>query len=239
MNKTYAFTDLHGMYSLWKQIKEYCDETDTLIFLGDACDRGEDGIKIIKELLQDKRVIYLKGNHEKFLEDFGGDVMCGFLQSAYLWRGNGGFPTIKDFEKISDENTQLWFLRKISQLPLKMEYVNKKGQKILLSHAGYTPTLEPTNSEDFLWDREHCYQSWWPIEEEHKNTYVVHGHTPTYYLKRLIFSMGNDFIQETEKSPIIYCQGHKIGLDLASFESKAVILFDLDELKVEKVFTTK
>ena len=69
MNKTYAFTDLHGMYPLWEQIRDFCDESDKLIFLGDACDRGDDGLKIIKELLQDKRVTYIKGNHEDFLED--------------------------------------------------------------------------------------------------------------------------------------------------------------------------
>lgn len=34
MNKTYAITDLHGMWNLWEQISEYCDETDTIYFLG-------------------------------------------------------------------------------------------------------------------------------------------------------------------------------------------------------------
>ena len=33
MNKVYACSDLHGMYNLWKQIKEYCDETDTIYYL--------------------------------------------------------------------------------------------------------------------------------------------------------------------------------------------------------------
>jgi serine/threonine protein phosphatase 1 len=67
MYKTYAFSDVHGIYDLWAQIRDYCDETDTIYFLGDACDRGEDGIRIIIELLQDKRVKYIKGNHEDML----------------------------------------------------------------------------------------------------------------------------------------------------------------------------
>ena len=64
MNKVYACSDLHGMYRLWEQIRDYCDETDKIIFLGDAADRGKDGRKIIQELLADKRVTYIKGYHE-------------------------------------------------------------------------------------------------------------------------------------------------------------------------------
>ena len=66
MNKTYAITDLHGMWNLWEQISEYCDETDTIYFLGDAIDRGVDGLRVMESLLKDKRVIYLLGNHEEF-----------------------------------------------------------------------------------------------------------------------------------------------------------------------------
>ena len=66
MNKTYAITDLHGMLNFWEQISEYCDETDTIYFLGDAIDRGVDGLRVMESLLKDKRVIYLLGNHEEF-----------------------------------------------------------------------------------------------------------------------------------------------------------------------------
>jgi hypothetical protein len=53
----YAITDLHGMWDLWEQVKNYCKSDDVIYFLGDAADRGDDGIKIIKDLLLDKRVI--------------------------------------------------------------------------------------------------------------------------------------------------------------------------------------
>ena len=59
MNKHYCFTDVHGNYNLWRQVADYCDETDVIYFLGDAADRGEDGLQIIQELLRDKRVVYL------------------------------------------------------------------------------------------------------------------------------------------------------------------------------------
>lgn len=237
MNKTYAFTDLHGMYPLWEQIKNFCDETDKLIFLGDACDRGDDGLKIIKELLQDKRVTYIKGNHEDFLEDIGADVAGGHYGNTPLWRMNGGFQTLQDFEKLS-EDSQLWYIRKIAKLPLIESYINKKGQTILLSHAGYTPTLEPTGKDitDYLWDREHILSDWWPSENEYKETYIVHGHTPIQSLRRRLHSTYQSFTQDGMIGPITYCQGHKIDLDVASFDTGCVVLFDLDEMKVAQKF---
>ena len=41
MNKTYAFSDVHGVYNLWEQIRDYCDETDTIYFLGDGNQIGD------------------------------------------------------------------------------------------------------------------------------------------------------------------------------------------------------
>ena len=240
MDKTYAFTDLHGMYPLWEQIRDYCDETDKLIFLGDACDRGDEGLKIIKELLQDKRVIYIKGNHENFLEDIGVEVMEGHYSNIPLWKMNGGFQTLQDFEKL-DEMSQLWYIRKMKDLATIVEYTNKKGQKILLSHAGFTPTLEPLENEveDYYWDRQHFWSDWWPPEEEYKETYIVHGHTPCYYLIKTLHNTLQKYEQERGINPVYYCHGHKIDLDTASFDTGCAVLFDLDELKVAKKFYCK
>lgn len=237
MNKTYAFTDLHGIYSLWEQIKNFCDESDKLIFLGDACDRGDDGLKIIKELLQDKRVTYIKGNHEEFIEDIGADVAGGHYGNTPLWRMNGGFQTLQDFEKLS-EDSQLWYIRKIAKLPLVKSYINKKGQTILLSHAGHTPTLEPAGKKitDYLWDRDHILNDWWPEEGEYEEVYIVHGHTPIQSLRRRLHSTYQPFTQHGMIGPITYCHGHKICLDVASFDTGCAVLFDLDEMEVAKTF---
>ena len=44
---TYAFTDLHGQYELWRQIKEFCQPDDKLYFLGDASDLSIDDVRIM------------------------------------------------------------------------------------------------------------------------------------------------------------------------------------------------
>lgn len=233
MNKVYAFTDLHGEYNLWEQIRDYCDETDILYFLGDACDRGDDGMKIIKELLQDKRVIFLKGNHEQFFDEVGAEIIEGRCGNTHLWRMNGGHMTINDFSKLS-EDSQLYYLNKIQHLPLKVTYQNKKGQIILLSHAGFTPGLEPTKIDEMLWDRDHIYDEW-PQEEEYKDVFIVHGHTPIFHLATCL-NLKVDLDEREIWEPITYADGHKIALDMGTALSGKAVLFDLDEMKVEKRF---
>ena len=44
------------------------------------------------------------------------------------------------------------------------------------------------------------------------------------------------FHQDGMIGPITYCQGHKIDLDVASFDTGCIVLFDLDEMKVAQKF---
>ena len=63
----YYFTDIHGHYLLYDAIINWCLEQDDqsfIIFGGDSCDRGLDGYKIMRELIENPQVGFLKGNHE-------------------------------------------------------------------------------------------------------------------------------------------------------------------------------
>ena len=229
MNKTYAFTDLHGMYNLWQQIKDYTDETDTLYFLGDACDRGESGIRIITELLRDKRVKYLKGNHEDMLTIVAPEIAEGHYENYSWWLMNGGGQTAEDFLKMPQES-QEWLIKKLNSLPDHMWYTNEKGQEIFLSHAGTDLNhtkheLELMGRKDpYIWDRKHIGPDW-PQEEKYVNQYVVHGHTPVQGL-----------LKDGTVKVVKYAKGHKIDLDLGSFASCKIALFDLDKMEVAKFF---
>lgn len=227
MNKTYAFTDLHGQYDLWKQIRDYCDATDKLYFLGDACDRGPDGIKIIKELLTDPRVTYLKGNHEDFLAEVAADMLEGNMNDYALWAMNGGSETWEELLKEPESIIQE-ILRKVKKLPATALYENKNGQTIYLSHSGaYNPFLverykgQEINETVFIWDREHLRRSHW--YEDYPNAFVVHGHSPV----QVFFAAD---------APVVYCNKHKIDLDTGAFFTGKMSLFDLDELKVVQTF---
>ena len=86
---TYASADWHGCYWIWEKIKEILKPDDTLYFLGDAADRGSDGWQIIKELLNDSRIIYLKGNHEDLLIKAIGNITTNDIQYDHFhWNNN-------------------------------------------------------------------------------------------------------------------------------------------------------
>ena len=67
MHDIFYFTDVHGCYDLYRAAIDYCFKQDPecmIVYGGDACDRGTSGYQIMKELLDNPRVVYLKGNHE-------------------------------------------------------------------------------------------------------------------------------------------------------------------------------
>ena len=154
--KTIAFSDLHGNYELWTAIKNYYSDNDTLIFLGDACDRGPDGIKIMQEMFKDKRVIYLLGNHEQMLLDY---YTQGIEKSL-----------IQDKKVLIDNLT--------NQTKISYIYINKEKKNIFLSHAGTDiGKVNAATEKTLIWDRQHIKLDT-PFNVKYKYWYVVHGHTP-------------------------------------------------------------
>ena len=57
----YACSDLHGMYDLYQQIKDFIKPEDIVYCLGDCGDRGPDGWQIITEIINNPQWIYLYG----------------------------------------------------------------------------------------------------------------------------------------------------------------------------------
>lgn len=234
MNKTYAFSDIHGMYDLWAQIRDYCDETDTIYFLGDACDRGEDGAAIINELLKDKRVIYLKGNHEDMLTTCVPEFTEGHFENKPWWDMNGGRETWESLEKMSEDYLQ-YFVKRLENLPHFAWYESPNGHTIFLSHAGtdlrYTEQqLKMMGRKDpYMWDRRHFLA---PHPSGMEKVYQVHGHTPVQFLFR---HLG----MNTEEVKVLQYTENKIDIDMACFDSGKVALIDLDTFEVVYFDTKK
>lgn len=213
MNKTYACADLHGMYDLWVQIRDFLDPTDTLYVLGDATDRGPNGWKILKELLENPQVRYIKGNHDQMMincwrEDFS---------DTYLWFRNGGYTTYSQME-LDGEHIINIYLTELDKKPYRNTYINKLGQTIYLSHAGFTPGVRLDDLHQYIWDRDHIYDE---VSFE-KDVFVVHGHTPLKYLDG-IYGTPND-----ERTILWYAGGHKIDIDNGCFRTNKIGLLDLD-----------
>lgn len=207
MHDIFYFTDVHGMYDLYRAAIDYCLEQDpecSIIYGGDACDRGKDGYKIMKELLDNPRVLYLKGNHEdmfvqaaKFIkkdykDPIERDKVRNYLYGCAIsdFRAvevqtcvyNGGMDTLTDWiiDGMSDN-----FVDKINKLPLTFSYEN-----LDFCHAGGDPKIftkistneynneiiDKKDQEMVLWDRNWLGFGWIP------NRICIFGHTPVTHL---------------------------------------------------------
>lgn len=230
----YVTSDLHGNGALWDAIKNRILPTDTLFFLGDAIDRGPDGLRIMQEMIADPRVVYIKGNHEQFAEDFlrqaiKTDLLTDVSNNVInIWEQNGGSHTLQDIwgDLSREEQAQLYL--QLRGLPQRQTII-LNDTKFLLSHAGYTPRyLERDLADDkqvLLWNREHFSESWnEAIDGE--NVISLHGHTPVMYLHKIrdMVYFSHHGIDMENIEPLVYADGHKIDLDLCSaFTNKAAL----------------
>jgi serine/threonine protein phosphatase 1 len=232
---TYAATDFHGMYSLWKQIKEYMKPDDTLYYLGDAIDRGPHGWEIFTELLDDPRVIFIRGNHEDMM--YNAYTTCGELSTEWFkhWNKNGGDTTRANMQNVSHEE-KMKYIEKIKNMSTMEVYKNQYDEIFLLTHAGCTPHKEywnlPTEAWSYvnMWSRKH-FSDPWPQDKINEHKYVIHGHTPVQFLYRYFSDVG-----PSDGLPIKYCNGHKIDLDSGAFSSNIATLYNLDFNYIEMIF---
>lgn len=229
----WAFSDIHGNRKLFDAIKNFIKEDDTVYFLGDACDRGSDGWEIIKEILADERFIYLKGNHEDMLVKAYFEQMEEDYSSHRemdLWFWNGGQPTANGmgYDKVKEViNT----VNKLRLLPLTAEYINKNGELIHMSHAGWSMGLETPTSEEWIWDRTHFLDTRWFGPD---NAIIIHGHTPIPHLvEELSFFYEGLAEEELEPGALWYCGGHKICIDCGAHFTGITTLINLDTFDEE------
>lgn len=220
--KVIAFSDVHGNYELWTKIKNYYKKDDVLIFLGDACDRGPDGIKIMQEMFKDNRIIYLLGNHEQMLLDY---IEQGVEESLFrdsdLITYNGCYDTLNAYIKLPDNEKNELVNNLKQKTKFSYIYINKDKKNIFLSHAGTDlNNINTTDKQLLLWDRKHLQQDkiW---NNKYKYWYIVHGHTPVQAINKELI------IPEI----IRYNNNHKINIDMGSFNSNIIVALDLDTLQ--------
>ena len=168
----YATSDWHAQTKLGIQILNYLQPDDTLYFLGDSVDRGPGGLTLLNLLLNDPRVIYLRGNHEDFIIN----------NDDHMWYLNGGNGTKEAIEALTDVERQK-LIKKLKNLPDIIEIDNIEGKHLVLCHAGTDPWMTKCDLElmgrkdPYVWDRHHIHGDW-SSAPEFKDTYVIHGHTP-------------------------------------------------------------
>lgn len=262
MHDVFYFTDVHGNYDLYKAAIDYCMEQDPesmIIYGGDACDRGNQGYKIMKNLLDNPQVVYLKGNHEDMFvraahyiyRDYKGEInkeRCRtYLYSCtrfdfrasevQLSISNGGFWTLMDWMQ---DGMPMDFVNKIAKLPLTFSYEN-----IDFCHAGgqyevFTRAAHDEYDEEFvdlddkdhiLWDRNYIGYGWTD------NRICVFGHTPTTELPAKYYCQDKSM---SNAHPASYTgllddrfNGKKIDMDTCTAHSGKLYVLNCLTLKAQ------
>lgn len=248
MYDIYTFGDIHGMYDLYKAIMNYCDEQDpeaTIVFLGDACDRGERGYEIIKELLDNPRVVYLMGNHEEMFCKAARQINEIFdfqtkdrtkiantlnatlaenvdLPAIQHHIYNGGLSTLIDW---IEDGAPMDVIERLEKLPLTFS-----TETYDFCHAGGNPSVFELMAEDeyygrqtdshfrthVLWDRNHLERVW------RKDRICIFGHTPVLALPSLVPIILDDTL---DPQPVKLANDTKIDMDTgAAFRGVAWVL---------------
>lgn len=244
----YAVSDLHGYLDLYLQIKAFLKPEDKVYFLGDAGDRGPQSWETIKTIAKDSQWTYLMGNHEHI---FAGAMLeylhdprleqfhvlyprSGGMKNLLMY--NGGSSTLEGWIKDGADPTWVDFLL---NLPYMQTYHSDQFE-IILNHAGFTDDgkgIPPYY--DMVWDRSHFYDPW---PDKSNNTICIHGHTPCSYLARelsVLFQRNHHTSWSPEENGAIwYADGHKIDIDMGTYQTGYACLFDLDTFD-EHYFQTK
>jgi len=168
MNKIFAVGDIHGQLTMLKDLvsKINYESQDTLIFIGDYIDRGEDSKGVIDYLIQLQKIyncIFLKGNHEEMLMDY----LSGINKNLYLY--NGGAKTMKDYGPMGVPNNHMDFFRNLKNYHETEDYI--------FVHAGLwinnETALDKLPNDIILWVRDEFILSKCDYGKK-----VIFGHTP-------------------------------------------------------------
>ena len=190
--KVFCISDLHGEWDLYIKAIETmnaiaAEEEWHCYCLGDVVDRGEEGYKILCNILFDPRFTLFRGNHEELfldtLEQFSewDEDQKRFLlielqehpNDAMSWAFplyaiNGGTPTFMAW--LRNPRAIQGLRKKLRELPLRASY-----SQYDMCHSGCSieewdnSTLAPAN---MIWNRAHFDKPWKP------NRILVFGHTP-------------------------------------------------------------
>lgn len=167
----YCISDVHGEYDRYQAMLAEIgfSDGDTLYLLGDAIDRGPEGVKVLEDVMSRPNVRMLLGNHEKMcLATLGPEHELGARQ---LWQQNGGSPTRRDLlyrRTVVERSRIMQFLRR---LPDHLD-VEVEGRRFHLVHGC---PAEDTHGR--IWGRPDP-KGPAPIP----GVTVIVGHTPTPYM---------------------------------------------------------
>ena len=225
----YVMSDLHGNYMKYLQMIEKIklNKDDLLYILGDVIDRGDDGLKILFDMMKRPNVIPLLGNHEYMaytvLKKLNVEITAynynthldeTSIEAYENWMFNGGITTCQKFTELSREQREE-IIDYIGEFEL-YEELEVGDREFLLVHGGIgefeeEKDIEECNLHEVIWSR--CDYS----KQYYKNKFLVTGHTPTYNISK-------------DYDGKIYIKNNHIAIDCGVSHGKSLGCICLDTL---------
>lgn len=261
MHDIFALTDVHGHYDLYRAAIDWCTEQDSecsIIYCGDACDRGPNGYRIMRELLDNPQVVYLKGNHEDMfaraarfiINDYNGpkdpEVFSNYLHSLAMrdyyasqvadCLYNGGRPTLMEWFKDGMSNE---FVSRIDKLPLTfstdtMDFCHAGARYDIFESVAddeYEDEIPDKDDAELLfWDRNYLNTGW------ASERICIHGHTPVFHLPSKLYGMDKS---RTNAHPCMYTgldekwTGKKLDMDVGTATNGKLYVLNCLTLRVQ------
>jgi len=209
--RTLIIGDVHGCLEMLKRLMDkiaWRPERDSLIFLGDYIDRGNDAMGVVEYILSLLRlsgdIQCLMGNHEAIFLDY----LEGRDRRSFIL--NGGVATLESYhagrglaEGPLVPETHLGFYKSLRT------YIELDDYWVV--HAGFRPSLAIDKQQlmEMIWIRDPFIFSDYDFGKR-----VIFGHTPFY-------------------EPFV--MSNKIGLDTGAVYGNKLTCLDLPELRFHSV----
>lgn len=170
---TYVISDIHGNFEKYEDMLEliHLSDEDGLYVIGDVIDRGPDGIKILKDIMERPNAHMILGNHELMAVEtiFAANKLSGW-EKLDLWMWNGGAATYNALMALNGEKRDQVVSFLIS-LPISME-IEVNGQNFHLVHG-----FPADGKKDQVWARPDL-----DTQNPFADCTLVIGHTPVVLL---------------------------------------------------------
>ncbi len=188
----YVMSDLHGCRHEFNEMLktiQYSSECDELWIDGDICDRGNESIPLIQQIMQDKSMHIIYGNHDvwfaKYAQalidakkdpgsiDMSDDLLCWLHY-------NGGYRTADQFMDL--DYPQCYDIKLyLEENRVFYKYLDIHNRKFLLVHAGLSKEyLNPSTRLSAIPEEVLVWSHIGIDDNPFPDTTMVVGHMPTF-----------------------------------------------------------
>ncbi len=198
MGKTYVCSDIHAHADVLQAVLDRMNEDDRLYMIGDAVDKGPDGMEALKMLMDDPRCEMLIGNHDLMMlqnlmcEEHRDELPQSVIDDIFFrWQVlNFGWASWNAFQEES-ESEQQRIIEYLKTRPV-LKVLEVGGRKFILVHAAvprdYVFDSIHDLSMDVLTDPEYPFLYDWKSDfvwgrfvTRADGYTVIVGHTPAQY----------------------------------------------------------